>query len=866
MDTSTRTRDPRMTETRTQAVLRSLSRASAWVVAGSGALALAGWAFDMPVAKSVFPGLVPMNPATAICFLLLGLGLRLAHVPFQASARQGRQWCGALVLGIGGVRLLAYASGRDYGLDSLFFPNRLTDEFGLSNRMAPNTAALMLFSALSLMLLEVEGRRGIRPAQLPALITGFFSLLAALGYAYGALELYGVGINIPMALNSALTFCVLAVALLAARPATGFMRMLTSDTPGGVTARRLLPAALIVPVLLGVVRLWGERAGLIQPQLGVPLLVVGNTVVFAGLVWLNARLLHQSDVARARTDRRLLVQYTVTRALAESQNLKEAIPRILQAVCETLGWAVGGMWSVDTRSNSINCLEVWHAPGTDVDEFESVTRSATFPPGMGLPGRVWSSGQPLWIRDVAADAHFPRAPYAAKAGLHAALGFPIRRGTEVLGTMEFFSSNIEPPDQALLQMLGAIGSQIGQFIERLRVEKALRDSEALYHSLVETLPVNILRKDLKGRVSFGNKLYCETVGKPLAALLGKTDFDLFPVPLAEKYSSDDRRVIESRQVFDDIEEHQKADGTKLYVHVMKGPLFDARGEVVGTQTIFWDETARKEAEVQLARAAAELARSNRELEQFAYVASHDLQEPLRMVASYTQLLARRYQGQLDGTANEFIHFAVDGAIRMQHLINDLLTYSRVGTRGKPFEPTDCGQVLAETLANLKIAIEESGARVEHGPLPTVQGDRVQLVQLLQNLIGNAVKFRGTSAPGVYVSAERCGDEWQFRVRDNGIGIEPQYFERIFVIFQRLHTREEYPGTGIGLALCKKIVERHGGRIWVESQPGRGATFHFTIPAREPMNAEEPPSGEFPGSSAGASSPRSSASLIRSPTA
>jgi len=225
----------------------------------------------------------------------------------------------------------------------------------------------------------------------------------------------------------------------------------------------------------------------------------------------------------------------------------------------------------------------------------------------------------------------------------------------------------------------------------------------------------------------------------------------------------------------------------------------------------------------------ELARSNADLQQFAYVASHDLQEPLRMVASYTQLLARRYKGKLDSDADQFIGYAVDGAIRMKRLINDLLTYSRVTAQDKVFELVDCNGLLEEALSNLRVAVEENRAVVTHDPLPTVMADGGQLGQLFQNLIGNAIKFRGKEPPQVYVSAERRTGEWLFSVRDNGIGVDPQYAERIFVIFQRLHNREEYPGTGIGLALCKKIVERHGGRIWVASQTGQGATFHFTLP-------------------------------------
>lgn len=231
-------------------------------------------------------------------------------------------------------------------------------------------------------------------------------------------------------------------------------------------------------------------------------------------------------------------------------------------------------------------------------------------------------------------------------------------------------------------------------------------------------------------------------------------------------------------------------------------------------------------------AAQELARSNEELEQFAYVASHDLQEPLRMVNSYLQLLERRYKDQLNEDAREFIAYAVDGATRMRKLINDLLAYSRVNTRGKAFEPHDLDEMLNQALTNLKCVINEHNAEIIGEPLPCVPVDSGQIVQLFQNLIGNAIKFQADSPPAVRIDVERNAKEWIFSVQDNGIGIEPKFATRIFEIFQRLHTREQYPGTGIGLAICKRIVERHGGRIWVESQVGQGTTFRFTLPIQE----------------------------------
>jgi two-component system sensor histidine kinase/response regulator len=261
--------------------------------------------------------------------------------------------------------------------------------------------------------------------------------------------------------------------------------------------------------------------------------------------------------------------------------------------------------------------------------------------------------------------------------------------------------------------------------------------------------------------------------------------------------------------------------------VMVFVQFYLRGEQIKRQKAMLREHA-----AELEARAKELERSNAELERFAYVASHDLQEPLRMVGSYTQLLARRYKGRLDQDADEFIAFAVDGVTRMQRLINDLLTYSRVGSHGKERVPTDSGIACDRALANLRKAIEESHAEVTRSELPVLRADPTQMEQLFQNLVGNALKFHGDAPPKIHVAAQRRGAHWEMSIADNGIGIEKQYYERIFVMFQRLHTNERYEGTGIGLAICKKIVERHGGTLWVESRAGGGSTFFFTLPGIE----------------------------------
>jgi PAS domain S-box-containing protein len=274
---------------------------------------------------------------------------------------------------------------------------------------------------------------------------------------------------------------------------------------------------------------------------------------------------------------------------------------------------------------------------------------------------------------------------------------------------------------------------------------------------------------------------------------------------------------------------RRKDGGIIDVTAAWAPMRGPRGEVVAISSVSFDITDRKRAEDELLTRTEELTRSNAELEQFAYVASHDLQEPLRMVASYVQLIEQRYKGKLDADADEFIHFAVDGAVRMKQLINDLLLFSRAGRNGKS-KAVDFAKAVEQALEVLKLAIEDAHAVVTYDPMPSVIGVESRLSEVVQNLVGNALKFRDGRPPKVHIGCERQGNNWMFSVRDNGIGMATEFHDRIFMMFQRLHGREEFSGTGIGLAVCKRVIEHHGGRIWVESRPEQGSTFFFTLPA------------------------------------
>lgn len=372
--------------------------------------------------------------------------------------------------------------------------------------------------------------------------------------------------------------------------------------------------------------------------------------------------------------------------------------------------------------------------------------------------------------------------------------------------------------------------------DRRRTEQALRESEELFRTALEWSPIGMGIRALEGHWLAVNRALCTLVGHSEEELRGLSFHEIsHPEDVEPEVVMAEEMLAGRREGYSREKRYLHSDGHVVWALLAVTLVRGQDGTPRFFITQMKDITDRKRAEELIERQTEELARSNTELEQFAYVASHDLQEPLRMVASYTQLLSRRYSGQLDEKADRWIGYAVDGAQRMQALINDLLALSRVGTHGRPMEWCDSEAVLAQVMESLEVSMSECGARITADPLPAVHADAIQVGQLFQNLLSNALKFQQPGVPPeIHVSAapHAVGGApgWLFSVRDNGIGMDPAYAEQVFVLFQRLHGRDEYPGTGIGLAICRKIVERHGGRIWVDSTPGAGSTFSFTLPA------------------------------------
>jgi PAS domain S-box-containing protein len=502
-----------------------------------------------------------------------------------------------------------------------------------------------------------------------------------------------------------------------------------------------------------------------------------------------------------------------------------AVPSILEVVVE----ATGMRYAVIARVTQ----EAWVACAV-LDRMEF---------GLGVGGElevattlcseVRDRGEAIVIEHASEDRHYGGHPTPKRYGIESYIAFPIfRRDGEFFGTLCAIDARpAKLSDAGLLTTMKLFSELIAAQLDAEERHKVIAESEARFRSLFDSAAVPTLLQTPAGVILQANRAAC--------AFFGYAEEDLRQKAFRDVIHADDAMQVEdhfNRLLTGASDTHQseqrfvRPSGEVRWALMSTTVLRDDRQAPQALLAQLQDLTARKQAEAAQAHLLAELQRVNEKLQQFSYIVSHDLNEPLRTMSSFLSLLACEYQGKLDATADKYMGFVTDGAQRMQGMITDLLAYTGAGGQALTLAPVDSEELLARVLRDLHKAIVEAKAEITYDSLPTVQGDATRLGQVWQNLIGNALKFRGQAPPRIHASAVKEGSYWQFSIRDNGIGIDPHQAQRLFQVFQRLHTRREYPGTGIGLAICKKIIERHGGRIWVESAPGTGTTFFFTLPS------------------------------------
>jgi len=748
-----------------------------WVLAGL---------FHLQALKNILPGQVAVKANAAICFVLIGFSLWAARKdrPTVSLWKLAGTVAAATACVLGLLSVLEYVFGWDLGIDQLMLAAGSAD-LPASLRpglMSPIDAFGFLCLGPALLLLDAK-RRFVRWSghSLP-FVVAIASLFALLDFVLNPTNNTHIFPITPSAL------LLLSFAVTLTRPEWGLGALVASANSGGTLTRRLFPAAILVPLVLAWLRWKGQAIGLYPDWAGLALMTVFTVMLLAGLTVWTGFVAERRDWVH-RQEEEILASLALIFPCFDDA----IIAKTLDGLVTSWNPGAAAIYGYSERE---------------------------------MIGRSVSITIPLDRREEFA-ANMRR----------------IRKGERI---RPFETTRIRKDGRivCVLVSLSPVRSRSGRIVGASTIARDITERKRTESELVLSRERLALALQAGRSGTFEWDIYCN-----LNIWSSETEelYGLAPGTFGRRYE-DWESLVEPEdveRVRTAIQEslrtgtfasewriRRRDNGEIRWVNARAKVFFDNAGRPSRMVGINVDITERKQAEKELALRAEELARSNADLQQFAYVASHDLQEPLRMVASYTQLLEKRYRGKLDADADDFIAFAVDGAHRMQVLINDLLAYSRVGTRGKEFTSTNCESVLETVLFSLKAAIEEARAVVTHDPLPTIPVDQTQLGQVFQNLIGNALKFHGPEPVRIHVSVQQEVGEWRFSVRDNGIGIEPRDADRIFVIFQRLHGGREYPGTGIGLAITKKIVERHGGRIWVVSEPGRGSTFTFTIPIPE----------------------------------
>ncbi len=814
-----------------------------------GVLVLIGWAFNISILKSPSPDFSTIKSNVGLAFIFIGFSLWLLQTNrINQNNKRIAQILALATALIGLLTLIEYLLGVNIGIDQILFKEAAgTLNTSSPNRMAFSAALNLFLAGLALVLIDVKTIRNYRPAQILAIIGGLISLLALMGYAYGASELYHISQYTAIALYAALTLALLFFGIIFARPDTGIMTIITSKSIAGTLARRLLPAVIILPFILGLLWQLGEKANFYDQAFSYALFAFSTIIFLILLLWNTIIPINRIDNQRKKIQEALRLSSLYNRTLIEA-NIDPLV---------TIG-PNGKITDANNSTEAVTGYSRGELIGTDFSDYFTQPEEAregyqqVFQDGFVRDYELKIKHKDGQLTPVLYNASVYRDEDGEVIGVFAAArDITERKKAEeemekLLKKAQLFAEDLKTSNEELqstTEELQATNEELQTTTEELQAsnEELLTTTEELRtaneklelagaynRSLIEASVDPLVTIGPDGKITDVNNSTETVTGYSRDELIG-TDFsDYFTEP--EKAREGYKKVFQEGFVRNYELEIKHKDGQLTPVVYNASVYKDEDGKVTGVFAAARDITERKKAEEMLRLNLNELGRSNAELEQFAYVSSHDLQEPLRMIGSYLQLLERRYEGQLDDKADKYIHFAVDGAARMQNLINDLLAFSRVTTRAKEFEITDVESIYNQVLINLEVSIKESSAIISHDPLPKVMADDTQLIQVFQNLISNAIKFRGEENPKIHIAAERKNKQWLFSVQDNGIGIDPKHKDRIFEVFKRLHKRRDYPGTGIGLSIVKKIIERHGGNIWVESELGKGSVFYFTLPS------------------------------------
>jgi PAS domain S-box-containing protein len=705
---------------------------------------------------------------------------------FAESGTWRRRVGRALAVGcavVGALTFLEYATATDFGIDQLIVLDPWARVF--PGRMALLTAANLFTLGIAIVAIPAPNSW---PSQTGAAAVATTAFVTLISYAYDSATIFRFVPYAFIAPHTAGTLGVLAAGVFAARPHDGLARLLSASTPGGRLARRFIPFVIFMPPLVGWLQLAGERAGWYDRPVGVSVFAITVTLT---LIWLTLR--SASWIDRSERQQREAEQHL---ELARRQAMARATD--LAAVVDASDDAI-------IATSCDGTITTWN-PGAERLYGYGAADAIGQQVRLIIPRERFDEGEMIM-----------RKVQAGESTMHLQTVRQTKTGNLV--DVSLTVSPIKSPEGTITGA-SAIARDITE----------LRQVSERFRLAFEAASSGMMLVDRQGRIVLVNTEVERIFGYLRWELVGRTVDVLVPDAQREGHpelrdgfltSAEGRRMGVGRDV-----RGRRKDGSEFPAEINLNPLITRDGLLI--LSVILDVSDRQAMLQRLEAQRAELQRSNDELMQFAYVASHDLQEPLRMVASYTELLESRYQGQLDQRADKYIRYISEGATRMQRLIRDLLAYARVGTRAQAKTSVDLNQVAQRVVGDLRQLVSDANAEIVVSPLPTIKADETQMGQLLQNLIGNAIKFRSARPPRIVVSAARDQGAWCLTVEDNGIGIDPQFHDRVFEIFQRLHDRQAYDGSGVGLAVVKRIAERHGGRVWFESTPGVGSRFHVTL--------------------------------------